>query len=147
MSANSQETTKFFSVFPLGEGLTFLVHKDGKDYCIEGDVDGSGTLVIRYGEAPADYSALPLYPVIKRFYPQQYRLVSLCKERVYRTDEILWIKEDLEEFESEDPDLFSCLGPERMQSRLERMQRWKKRLKTHEKTLECLEKEICNLKI
>ena len=80
-------SNSFSPAFTLEEGLTFLVHKDGKDYCIEGDCDyastfWSGTLVIRYGEAPADYSAYPLTPVVEKFFPKEYEMIGLCAKRL-----------------------------------------------------------------
>ena len=122
-----QETTKFSPKFSLEEGLLFLVHKDGQDFSLEGDK----TLVIRRSEKPADYSALPLSPVIERFYPRQYRLVTLCKDFWEVKEELGYTIED-----------FSEIDPNS-----DRFYRWKRRQKRLENQLQELKGLIENLEL
>jgi hypothetical protein len=88
--SSSNNATKFYPAFSLEEGLRFLVHKDGQDFCLEGE-----TLVIRRSNEPSDYSALPLH-VVKRFYPKFSELVTLCLNRLDTKEELECIAEDLE---------------------------------------------------
>lgn len=71
-------------VFSLEKDLIFLVHKDGKDYAVHGSGSSfwDGTLVIRYGESPEQYSAYPLEPVVKKYMPKEYEMVGLCAKRL-----------------------------------------------------------------